>query len=233
MARLALAAGAASVARSDRSPVVLASAAELFASVNVRPLGIAPRSQSEAGPVSRPGAGPGASTGALPEPGRDAGGAPAASPGGEGLSAEGAVRVPAPPDDPAALFAEAASMARAASDEGLAEAIDGYASPDVTRRPKRGYGGRYDGTVEPRSSHVFTIPYEASSLARVSLSSSVGQGLELTVRAASDSEAGCSRGAGGEEGTLVCTWVPASEGDYLVRVRNTTDVYVGYVVYTN
>ncbi|MDR1081352.1 MAG: hypothetical protein LBQ79_10430 [Deltaproteobacteria bacterium] len=151
-----------------------------------------------------------------------------------GPSRPGGAGLPDPEGGAGELYAEAAALARASSNEGLALEMESAASAAATsRRPKTGYGGRDTRSLGPGTGLVYVIPYVSSEQARVTLSAGRDHGLVLLVRDSSGREVDCGGGTAEEDDVLVCVWTPEETEEFLITVRNPTDASVGYFIATN
>jgi hypothetical protein len=207
VARLTLAAQLAEDGRRTGSPMALAAAAEIMSSTAVRDRDAA---KSSEGGAAATGEGEPASRGAT-EP----------ASGGDEASALGTG---------AELFAEAAAIARAASDEALASQIELSAAAAGTRQPSPGHGGRHRDRVSPNTTDVYTVRYNANELARATLIAGGNFDLDLYVY----DPAGTLAAYDNDSTSIgICVWTPSNTGDYKIRVKNTTSHFVNYLIFTN
>jgi hypothetical protein len=199
--------GLAALGREARSPVALAAAAELFASVRLADWDL-PR----AGPVPE-----------SPEHGAD--GAPA-----EGRAGEAGPKA-APPDEPATLYAEAAALARASSDGALAEAAERESSASGRRQPAPGEGGRHRDTVRPCATDIYRVRYNGGETARATVAADGSARLELNVFSFSGDLVTAGRPE--TAGTGVSAWQPSRTGYFFLHVKNPGGQAVSYLLYTS
>ncbi|MDR1315003.1 MAG: hypothetical protein LBQ12_15255 [Deltaproteobacteria bacterium] len=104
---------------------------------------------------------------------------------------------------------------------------------EAQAQPVFGHGGRYNATVTPGVTHVYTVRYRRGEVARVTVNSSEESGLELLVSDSADTRVECIGKREDETGAIVCTWIPEATEDFRIRIRNSSGAYVGYLVYTN
>ncbi|MDR2611368.1 MAG: hypothetical protein LBG06_00480 [Deltaproteobacteria bacterium] len=149
---------------------------------------------------------------------------------GGAAPAAGAEPVPFPDFNAADLFAEAAASARSASDETLAAAIEQRARNLVSRPPVYGRGGRHRDRVNPHTTDVYKIRFRGGELARATVIADDGYDLDLFVYG---DDGALVAYANDGSGISVCSWAPDSTRIYTLKVNNTTDSFVGYLVYTN
>jgi hypothetical protein len=201
--RLTLAARLADEGRRAASPLALAAAAELTGATAVRDSGLTKASEGAAAAASA------------------SGGASEPAPAGYGDSVLGTG---------AELFAEAAALARAASNEPLAAQIELAASAQGARQPAAGHGGRHRDRVSPNTTDIYTVRYNANELARATLIAGGNFDLDLFVY---DSAGNLAAYDNDSTSIGICVWTPPQTGDYRLRVKNTTANYVNYLILTN
>jgi hypothetical protein len=141
----------------------------------------------------------------------------------------GAVPTEVPVTDPGALFAEAAALAKAASNEALAAQIDERAAAAGSRSPA-GRSVRHRDRVDPYATDVYSVRYRGGETARATAVADGRHDIDLYVY--------------NDSGNLItydndltsigiCSWRPARTGDYYLGVKNTTEDWVTYLLYTN
>jgi hypothetical protein len=154
---------------------------------------------------------------------------PKTSEGGE-APAEGAVVAPAPETDPAALYAEAAALARNASNEALALQIESQAGALASRQPVPGSGGRHRDRVSPYGTDVYSVRYRGGEPARATAIADGSFDIDLYVYGPSGNLVDYDNDA---TSIGICAWTPGRTSDHTLRVKNTTGSFVNYLVYTN
>ncbi|MDR3153758.1 MAG: hypothetical protein LBW85_05665 [Deltaproteobacteria bacterium] len=142
----------------------------------------------------------------------------------------GAEPTPVPASDAAALYAEAAAAARAASNDALAESIEKTAAAIGTRQPVPGQGGRHYDRVNPYATDVYNVRYRGGEVARATVRADGRYDIDLYVYNGSGQLVAYDNDA---TSVGICSWVPSRTRNYSLRVKNTTGSYVGYLIYTN
>jgi hypothetical protein len=136
--------------------------------------------------------------------------------------------LPEPVDDAAALYAEAAAAARAASDEPLAETIEKAAAAAGSGQPVTGSGTR--ARANPYGTDSYIIRYKGGEIARVVVRADGGYDIDLYVY---DGDGRLVAYDSGDASVAICSWVPVYTRDYSVRVKNPAGSYVIYFIATN
>ncbi|MDR3153750.1 MAG: hypothetical protein LBW85_05625 [Deltaproteobacteria bacterium] len=136
---------------------------------------------------------------------------------------------PEPVTDAAALYAEAAAAARAASNDPLAETIEKAAAAGSRQPvPGSGRGNRY--RVNPYDTDNHTVRYRGGEIALATAIASGDYDIDLYVYNG-DGQLVAYDNDSTSIGT--CAWVPSYTRDYSLRVKNTTGSYVKYFIYAN
>ena len=134
--------------------------------------------------------------------------------------------VPASHPDATTMFT--AAKALAAEDDGLGDLVTrsmaeaGRLSPRTMQRSTRGIAA---GEVQ-----VYTLPFFGAALAEVGLLGDGKANLDLTV-APVKGDAVCVEG--GPSDRVLCSFVPAENGDFTVTVTNRSETAASYSLLTN
>jgi hypothetical protein len=142
---------------------------------------------------------------------------------------EGAVPTEGPVTDPAALFSEAAALAKAASNEALAAQIDERAAAAGSRSPA-GRSVRHRDRVDPYATDVYSVRYRGGETARATAAADGRYDIDLYVY---DDSGNLITYDNDLTSIGICTWRPARTGDYYLGVKNATEDWVTYLLYTN
>ncbi|MDR1080223.1 MAG: PPC domain-containing protein [Deltaproteobacteria bacterium] len=151
------------------------------------------------------------------------------APGDQAAPAEGG---PEPPlsGTAADLFAEAAALARAASNEPLAAQIELSANAAGSRQPSPGDGGRHRDTVRPGTTDIYSVRYNANELARATVIAGGDFDLDIYVYDPSGTLVAYDNDS---TSIGICVWIPPQTGEYKLGVKNTTSSQVNYLIFTN
>lgn len=153
---------------------------------------------------------------------------PKTAEGGEAPRAE-AGPAPVRVIEAAALYAEAAAAARAASDEPLAECIEMFASSSGSSQPNPGSPGHRD-RVNPRDTDVYVVRFEQGEEANAAVVADGGYDIDLYIY---DDDGRLVTYDNDSASVGTCCWVPDRARDYSVKVRNSTDNYAEYTLLFN
>jgi hypothetical protein len=141
---------------------------------------------------------------------------------------EGSVPTDEPVTDPKALFAEAAELARAASNDQLAAQIELSAAAAGSRSPV-GRSARHLDRVDPYATDIYTVRYRGGETARATVTADSRYDVDLYVY----NDSGNLVSFDNDYTSIgICSWHPGRTRDYFLAVKNTTSSYVSYLLYT-
>ncbi|MDR1037399.1 MAG: hypothetical protein LBT40_12820 [Deltaproteobacteria bacterium] len=141
----------------------------------------------------------------------------------------GSVPTDEPVTDPKALFAEAAELARSASNDQLAAQIELSAAASGSRSPV-GRSARHRDRADPYATDVYTVMFRGGEAASATAAADSRHDVDLYVYDDSGSLVSCDNDTAGMG---ICSWFPESTKNYFLAVKNTTGSYVSYLLYTN
>jgi hypothetical protein len=141
----------------------------------------------------------------------------------------GSVPTDEPVTDPGALFAEAAQLARAASNDQLAAQLELSAAAAGSRSPV-GRSARHRDRVDPYATDIYTVRFRGGETAAAAVAADSRYDLDLYVY----NDSGNLVSYDNDTTSIgICSWYPGRTKDYFLAVKNATGSYVSYLLYTN